>query len=185
MHICGTNYFSVRLIMKCSREFSIMNLVSEIAQDAQKRKGMMSVSEHPPSQRYLNMLTSGGRKMKLDDAYVAALEAHPVSSLPSLAEYLTPAVKEAIASKRFTMDEIERSAQEEGAAKLMVLKGVVFTCHPHIKRDFGKDVTLFECLRVRVIDSLDEIGDDHKEDRGRPNPKSSKSIADDLKHLST
>ena len=126
-------------------------------------KGMMSVSEHPPSQRYLNMLTSGGRKMKLDDAYVAALEAHPVSSLPSLAEYLTPAVKEAIASKRFTMDEVERSAQEEGAAKLMVLKGVVFTCHPAVKRDFGKDVTLFECLRVRVIESLAEIGDDHKE----------------------
>ena len=61
------------------------------------------------------------------------------------------------------MDEIERSAQEEGAAKLMVLKGVVFTCHPAVKRDFGKDVTLFECLRVRVIESLAEIGDDHKE----------------------
>ena len=69
------------------------------------------------------------------------------------------------------MDEIERSTQEEGAAKLMVLKGVVFTAHPAVKRDFGKDVTLFECLRVRVIESLAEMGDDHKEGRrGRPNP---------------
>ena len=27
----------------------------------------------------------------------------------------------------------------------------------------GKDLTLTECLRVRVIDSLDEMGDDHRE----------------------
>ena len=45
-----------------------------------------------------------------------------------------------------------------------MLKGVVFTCDPVRKALWGgRDLTMSECLRVRVIDSLDEMGDDHKE----------------------
>ena len=125
-------------------------------------KALLSVEEHPPGKRYLNLLTSGGRKEQLDDAYMAALETHPVATLPSLADYLTAEASEQIGARRYSMEEVEATAG--GDEPLCVLKGVVFTCEPVRKASWGgKDLTLTECLRVRVIDSLDEMGDDHRE----------------------
>ena len=125
-------------------------------------KEILSVEEHPPGRRYLNLLTGGARKENLDEDYLAALEASPVATLPALAEHLTDAALARIGARRYTMDEVAASAG--GDEPLCVLKGVVFTCDPVRKALWGgRDLTMSECLRVRVIDSLDEMGDDHKE----------------------
>jgi len=121
----------------------------------------VAYNEVPPSQRYLNMLTSGGKKINLDAKYVADLEAHAVSPLPVLADVLDDEAKALITARQFTDVEIEASKGQDPSYS--VLKGVVIMkTGAMAKMAGGTDRTFKECLRVRVIESLAELGDDHK-----------------------
>jgi len=118
--------------------------------------------EKAPSQRYLNMLTSGGKKINLDADYISKLEAHPVGTLPVLADVLDDEAKAMINAKQFSLEEVEATAGMDPA--LGVCRGVVVRYGGMMaRRAGGKDKTLTECLRVRVIEDLIQMGDDHKD----------------------
>jgi len=118
--------------------------------------------EKPPSQRYLNMLTSGGKNINLDPEYIAKLEAHPVCTLPVLDDVLDDEAKAAITAKQFSLEEVEATLGMDPA--LGVCKGVVVRYSSNLARRLGgKDTTMMQCLRVRVIEDLSQMGDDHKE----------------------
>ena len=66
-----------------------------------------------------------------------------------------------ITGKTFTIEDVEATKGQSPA--LSVTKGVVYQrAGMMASMRGGKDSTLTECLRVRVIDSLAEMGDDHK-----------------------
>ena len=90
------------------------------------------------------------------------MQEHAVAVMPNLCDVYDDEAKALITSKTFTLEEVEATAGKDPA--LNACKGVVTEVHgPMARRIGGKDTTFNECLRVRVIDSLSDMGDDHKE----------------------
>jgi len=130
------------------------------------------------------MLIHGAESLQLAEHYQKWLREHPVAAMPKLAEVLdgeaTALIKQkaccqcAQAARRtvnpdpnparlqvYTLDEVKATAGQDPA--LIICKGVVTEVNGMMaRRSGGQDKTLNECLRVRVIDSLDEMGEDHK-----------------------
>lgn len=115
-----------------------------------------------PSQRYLNMMLNGARQKQLNEAYIKSLSNHPVTKLPSLDNGLTKEILDVIHSRQFTLSEIAATKGQNPA--LYVLKGVVFKAFgPYASILGGRDTTLFEAQRVKMIRCIDDISREQKE----------------------
>lgn len=120
--------------------------------------------DHPPSERYKNVILKGARHHQLDPAYIQWLENHPHTPLPMLK--FTSDQLEAIEQRTFTAadlkagvwrDEYDAQPQKDWAHPLLLsLKGIVFDIrrgkfsNSWKKNNAGKDMTLFCAGRVAI-----------------------------------
>jgi len=129
---------------------------------AARHPEIMEYREQAPSARYLNMLVTGAIKIKLHEAYIDKLRAIETAELPQLEEHMTPKVLERIQARQFTQEDVVASKGKDPC--YFVQKGIVFVATGwYLGVVGGQDATLMQCQRVRTIDSLDQVGDDHKQ----------------------